>query len=61
MPFGMVSGIGQMRSVLDGVGDRRRERVSFGGKCVTSHCNQRGLCGIVIFLRGGNAAFEIYC
>jgi len=30
MPFGMVSGVGRGIGVLDGSGDRRRERGSFG-------------------------------
>jgi len=30
MPFGVVSGVGRGMGVLDGVGDRRRERGSFG-------------------------------
>ena len=34
--------------VLDGSGDRRKGRNSFGGKCGVSHCNQWGLCGVVI-------------
>jgi len=36
MPFGVVSGIGRGIGVLDGGGDRRRERGSFGGKFVAS-------------------------
>ena len=40
IPFGMVSGVSQGMGVLDGVGDHRRERGSFG----VSHCNQWGLC-----------------
>jgi len=30
MPFGMVSGVGRGIGVLDGGGDRRRKRDSFG-------------------------------
>jgi len=30
MPFGMVSGVGRGMGVLDGGGDRRRARGSFG-------------------------------
>ena len=30
MPFGMVSGVGQRMGVLDGGGECRRERGSFG-------------------------------
>jgi len=48
MPFGMVSGVGRGMGVLDGGGDRRGGRGSFGGKCGTSHCSQWGLRGIVI-------------
>ena len=44
MPFGMVSGVGRGMGVLDGGGDRRRERDSFGGEVEASHCNQWGLC-----------------
>jgi len=44
MPFGVVSGIG----VLDGGGDRQRKRGSFGGNCGASHCNQWGLCDVVL-------------
>jgi len=50
MPFGVVSGIGRGIGVLDGSGDRRRERGSFSGKCGASHCNQT-LC-----VRGGDVA-----
>ena len=48
MPFSVVSGVGRGMGVLDGGGDRRRGRESFGGKCGTSHCNLCGLCGVVI-------------
>ena len=40
MPFGVISGVGPGMGLLDGSGDRRRERSSFGGKCGASHCNQ---------------------
>jgi len=30
-----------------------KRKGSFGGKCGASHCNQWGLCGIVIFCREG--------
>jgi len=53
MPFGVVSGVGRGMGILDGDGDRRRERGSFGSKCGPSHCNQRGLCGVVILCREG--------
>ena len=43
---------------LDGGADRQRGRGNSEGKCGTSHCNQWGLCGIVIFCHeGGNMAF----
>jgi len=57
MPFRVVSEVGRGIGVLNGGGDRRRERGSFGGKCGPSHCNQWGLCGVVILCRtGGDAA-----
>jgi len=34
--------------VLDGGGDRRRGRGSFGDEFWASHCNQRGLCCVVV-------------
>ena len=40
----MVSGVGRWMSVLDGGGDRRRGRGSFGGEFESLHCNQWGLC-----------------
>ena len=40
MPFGVVSGVSRGIGVLDGSGDRRRGRGSFGGKYGASHCNQ---------------------
>jgi len=43
MPFGLVSGVGRRMGVLDGGGDRRRGRGSFGGEFGASHCNQWGL------------------
>jgi len=39
MPFGMVSGVGRGMGVLDGSGDGRRGRGSFGGEFEASHCN----------------------
>jgi len=41
---GMVSGVGLGMGTLDGSGDRRRGRDSFGGEFGASHCNQWGLC-----------------
>jgi len=42
MPFGVVSGVGRVMGALDGGGDRRRGRDSFGGELEASHCNQWG-------------------
>jgi len=42
MPFGMVSGVGRRMGVLDGGGDRRRERGNFGGEFGALHCKQLG-------------------
>jgi len=44
MPFGVVSGVGLGRGVLDFGGDRR----SLGGEFVASHCNQWGLCCVIV-------------
>jgi len=48
MPFGMVCGVGRGMSVLDEGGDRRMERGRFGGAFWAFHCNQRGVCCIVV-------------
>jgi len=48
MPFWMVSGVGRGMCVLDGGGDRRRGRDSFGGEFGVSHYNQLGLCCIIV-------------
>jgi len=48
MPFGIVSGVGRVIGVLDGGGDRWRGRVSFSGEFGASHCNQWGLCCVVV-------------
>jgi len=48
MPFEMVSGVLRGMGVFDGSGDRRRGRGSFGGTCLASNCNQRGLCCVVV-------------
>jgi len=54
MPSELVSGFGRGMGVLDGGGDRRRGRGSFGGKCGASHRNyQWELCCVVIFCREG--------
>jgi len=53
---------GQSRmGVLDGGGDRRRGRGSFGGKRGASRCNQWGFCGVVILCREGwrRGSFQI--
>jgi len=50
MPLGVVSGVGLGMGVLDFGGDRRRGRGSFGGgEFVAPHCNQWGLCCIVVW------------
>jgi len=49
MPFGVVSGVGLGMGVLDFGGDRRRGRGSLGGEFAASHCNQQGLCCIVVW------------
>ena len=48
MPFGMVSGVGRWRGVLDGGGHRRREIGSFGGEFGASCCNQSGHSFVVV-------------
>jgi len=49
MPFGVVSGVTRGIGVLDGGGDRRRRRGSFGGEFGAAHCNQLGLGGDALF------------
>jgi len=44
MTFAMVNGVGRGMGVLDGRGDRRKRRGSFGDEFGASHCNQWGLC-----------------
>jgi len=48
MPFVVVSGVGPQMGVLDRGGYHWRGRDSFGGECGASHCNQWGLCCIVV-------------
>jgi len=50
MPIGMESGVSRGMGVLDGWpgGDRRREMGSFKGEFGASHCNQWGLCCVVV-------------
>jgi len=48
MPFEMMSRVGRGMGVLEG-GDCRRGRGSFGSEFVASHCNQWGLCCIVVW------------
>jgi len=62
MPFGVVSGVGLgTEGCIRWGGDCRRGMGSFGGECGTSHCNQWGLCGIVILCHeGGDTAFPNY-
>jgi len=45
--------VGSVEGCIRWGGDRQRRRGSFGGKCRTSHCDQWGLCGIVILCREG--------
>ena len=49
MPFGVVSGVGLGMGVLDFGGDRRRGRGSLRGEFAASHCNQWGLCCVVVW------------
>jgi len=49
MPFCVVSGVGLGLGVLDFGGDRRRRRGSFGGEFMASHCNQWGICCVVVW------------
>ena len=53
MPFGVMSGVGRGMGVLDQGRDRRRGRGDVGSKCGASHCNQWGLCGVVVLWREG--------
>ena len=48
-PFGMESGVGLGMGVLDFGGDRRRGRGSVGLEFAASHCNQRGLCCVIVW------------
>ena len=45
---GMLSGVGQGMGVLHEVGDHQRGRGSFGDEFGVSHCNQLGICCIVV-------------
>jgi len=50
MPFGMVSEVGRGMGVLDFGGDRREgEGAVFGCEYGASHCNQWGLCCVVVW------------
>jgi len=51
VPFGVVSGVGRERGVLDGSGDLEGEGTVLG-EFGASHCNQWGLCGVIILCRG---------
>ena len=60
MPFGVVSDVDRGMSVLDGGDYRRRERAKrgiFGGEFGEFHCNQWGLCGVVV----GNCVNRSIC
>ena len=48
IPFRVVSLVGRGMGVLDGSGDRRRGRGRFSGEFGASHCNQWGLCCVVV-------------
>jgi len=48
IPFGMVSVVGRGIDVLDRGDNRRRGRGSFEDEFGASHCNQWGLCCIVV-------------
>jgi len=58
MPFGVVSGVDRDMGVLDGNGDRRRGRSSFGGYCGASHSNQWELCCVIV--REGHALPKLF-
>ena len=45
--------VGRKMGALDWSGVRQRGRGNFGGKCRASHCNQLGLCDVVILCREG--------
>jgi len=53
MPFEVVSAVGWRMGVLNEGGDRRMGRGSIGGKCGAFHCNQWGICGVVILCHEG--------
>jgi len=48
MPFGMVSRVGRGMGVLDGVVIVEGEGTVFGGEFRAFHCNQWGLCCVVV-------------
>jgi len=48
MPFGVIGHLGPRMKQAVGVGDCSMARGSFGDICVASHCNQWGLCCIVV-------------
>ena len=47
MPFGVVSGVGLGMGVLDFGGNRRKEGAVWG-EFAASHCNQWGLCCVIV-------------
>jgi len=55
MLFGVVSGVGRGMGVVDEGGDCGRERAVSGVNMgyPIHHCNQWGLCGVVILCREG--------
>jgi len=44
----MVNWVSRGTGVLDGGGDHRRGKSWFRGKFETSHCNQWGICCVVV-------------
>jgi len=48
MLFGVMGGVSWGIDVLDQGGDRWSRRGSFGSEFGVSHCNQWGLCGVLV-------------
>ena len=48
MPFRVVNEVGREMGVLDGVVIVEGEVAVLGIKCGASHCNQSGLCCVVV-------------
>ena len=49
MPFGVVSGVRLGMGALDFGSDCQTGRGSLGGEFVASHCNQWGLCCVIVW------------